>query len=65
MTISGWAAFWLLCAVYVAAEAVMYLHGHDTLLWKHKTTAELAIQEKQIACENQKIILAKWYNFCM
>lgn len=45
---SGWAAFWLLCAVYVGAEAVMYLKGHDTSLWKHKTPAELALQQKAL-----------------
>lgn len=45
---SSWAAFWLLCAVYVTAEAVMYLNGHDTFLWKHKTPVELELQKKAI-----------------
>lgn len=44
---SGWAAFWLMCAVYIASEAVLYSKGHETLLWQHKTPAEKAIQEKQ------------------
>lgn len=42
---SGWAAFWLLVAVFVICECVIYLHGSDTALWQYKTPAELEIQK--------------------
>lgn len=45
---TGWAAFWIMCAVFITAEAVIYLNGHDTLLWRHKSQAELQIQSKSI-----------------
>lgn len=45
---SAWATFWILCTAYVTAEATMYLKGHDTLLWRHKTPAELELQKKAI-----------------
>lgn len=41
---NGWAAFWIMCAVYIVCEACLYSQGHETLLWKHKTPAEKAIQ---------------------
>lgn len=43
---TGWAAFWLLCCVFVVCEAVIALNGIDTLLWKFRTAPELAIQRK-------------------
>ena len=43
---SNWAAFWLICAVWVVAEVVITLHGIDTRLWQFKTPAELVIQKK-------------------
>lgn len=45
---SGWAAFWLCVAVFIACEAFLYYRGHDTLLWRHETDAELEIQRKQV-----------------
>lgn len=45
---SSWAAFWLFLAVYVGCECYLYNRGHDTLFWKHRTPAELAIQKAKI-----------------
>ncbi len=46
--VSGWFGFWLFMTVYIIIEAVMYLNGHDTCFWKHKTQAELTIQQSKI-----------------
>lgn len=45
---NAWSAFWLCVAVFVICEAVIYLHGHDTCLWQHKTPIEKALQEKAL-----------------
>lgn len=45
---SGWFGFWLFMTVYIIIEAVMYFNGHDTYFWKHKTQAELTIQQSKI-----------------
>lgn len=44
---SAWAAFWLCCAVFIACDTYLYAKGHDTLLWQHKTPAEMQIQKRQ------------------
>lgn len=49
---SAWAAFWLLCAVFVVAEVVITLHGIDTFLWQFKTPAELKIQQRLSSTES-------------
>lgn len=46
--VSGWFGFWLFMTVYIIIEAVMYLNGHDTYFWKHKTQAKLNIQQNKI-----------------
>jgi hypothetical protein len=45
---NGWAAFWIMCAVYVACDTWLYSQGHETLLWKHKTPEEKAIQRRDL-----------------
>lgn len=42
----GWFDFWLFMTVFVVCETYLYSHGHDTIIWKHKTPAELDIQAK-------------------
>lgn len=44
---TGWFGFWLFLTVYIVIEGVMYLQGHDTFFWAHKTPTELALQQKQ------------------
>ncbi len=43
---SGWTAFWLLCAVFVVCDLVIALHGIDSVFWQFKTEPELSIQKK-------------------
>jgi len=38
---------WIFLSVVWACDTAMYLKGHDTLLFKHKTDAEKAIRRKQ------------------
>lgn len=45
---NGWTAFWLFLAVFTVCECVIYLKGHDTALWSHKTEEEKASQRKAI-----------------
>jgi hypothetical protein len=45
---TSWAAFWLFASVFVVCEAWLYSKGNDTLLWEHKTPAELEIQRANI-----------------
>ena len=45
---SGWAAFWLCIAVFIGCDTYLYNKGHDTLLWKHETVIERAIQKLHI-----------------
>ena len=44
----GWVAFWLMVAVFIICECVIYLHGNDTALWQYKTPAEKVLQQKII-----------------
>ena len=39
--------FWLFLSVFWACETAMYLKGHNTVLFSHKTDAEKAIRSKQ------------------
>jgi hypothetical protein len=48
MTFTGAFGFWLFLSVYVVCEAIMYMHGHETLFWKHKTPEEKQIQQQVI-----------------
>lgn len=43
---TGWAAFWIAAAVWVACEFAVTLHGIDTTLWQFRTTNELAIHRR-------------------
>jgi hypothetical protein len=45
---SGWFGFWLFLSVYVVCEAFMYMHGHETFFWRHKTPEEKQIQQQVI-----------------
>lgn len=38
--------FWLMCAVYIVCEAVIFTEGYDTFLWRHTTEVELKLQQK-------------------
>ena len=42
---SDWTAFWFCVAVWIVCEAVITLHGIDTVLWQFKTPLELEIQK--------------------
>lgn len=53
----NWPAFWLLCAVYVVADAYMASTGMDSLLFRYRTPAELQLQKNIIdnaACRPQE-----------
>jgi hypothetical protein len=55
VVISGWFGFWMFMTVYIICESVMYMHGHETFFWKHKTAEEKHIQQQQILIlENSK-----------
>jgi hypothetical protein len=41
--------FWIFVSVVWACDTAMYLKGHNTMLFKHKTPEELAIRKKQIS----------------
>ena len=45
---TGWFGFWLFVSVYLIIEGVMYLNGHETATWKHRTVEEKQIQQNQI-----------------
>ena len=52
---SGWAAFWLLCAVFVVAEVFITMQGIDTLLWQFRTPPELELQRALIEKHKPKV----------
>lgn len=45
---TGWFGFWIFMTVYCVCEAVMYMNGHDTFFWVHKTAEEYEIQKNII-----------------
>lgn len=45
----SWFGFWIFLAVYVACEAWLYSKGHNTFFFTHKTDAEKAIRDRQVA----------------
>lgn len=45
---SSWAAFWLFCCVFIAAEVYITMQGIDTFLWQFRTPAELELQKRLI-----------------
>ena len=48
MTITGWFGFWMFMTVYISIEGYMYMKGHDTFFWVHKTTVEQQLQVEQL-----------------
>ena len=40
-----WVAFWLVVAVYIYIEHKMYMAGHSTLFFEHKTPEEKRLRE--------------------
>lgn len=45
MVIDG---FWIFLSVFWICETVMYLKGHDTFLFTHKTDAEKKARDKAL-----------------
>lgn len=45
---TGWVGFWIFLTIYICIEAYMYMNGHDTLFWQHKTPIEIQLQEKAV-----------------
>ncbi len=45
---SGWFGFWIFMTVYIICEAVMYMNGHDTAFWSHRTPEEKQLQQNII-----------------
>ena len=45
---TGWFGFWIFLTIYICIEAYMYMNGHDTLFWQHKTPVEIQLQEKAV-----------------
>lgn len=43
---TGWSAFWMLCAVFVICECILTLRGVNTALWQYRTLTELEIQRQ-------------------
>jgi len=50
----AWAAFWVFVAVFVYADAQVFISGRDTLLQAHKTPAEKALQQAAIEAAQRK-----------
>jgi len=48
---NGLFGFWMFMIVYICIEAVMYMKGHDTYFWRHKTPIEIQLQEKELKNE--------------
>ena len=48
VNLDAWFGFWIFMAVYAYCEHNQYMAGHETMLWKHKTTEEKAIQAKSV-----------------
>lgn len=46
---TGWAAFWLLCAVVICCDYAVFKSGADGAFWQYKTPPELVLQQKIIA----------------
>ena len=44
--LTGWFGFWMFMSVYIICETVMYLNGHETFFWKHKTAFEIQTQKQ-------------------
>jgi len=38
---------WIFASVFLICETVMYLKGHNTLLFTHKTEAEKALRDRK------------------
>lgn len=45
-----WLGFWIFLSIFTICECYLYSQGHETALWKHKTTWEQ---------EHQKAMLEK------
>jgi hypothetical protein len=43
--VSDFAAFMLLCAVFVVCDAWHYHHGNDSAFWGYKTPEEKVLQQ--------------------
>lgn len=39
--------YWVFLSVFWACETVMYLRGHETFLFKHKTDTEKALADRK------------------
>lgn len=42
-------------SVYICAESYMYMNGHDTFFWQHRTEIEKQLQQKALENCNGKI----------
>lgn len=49
---SDLAAFLIFMSVFLVCDTWLYSKGHDTFFWKHKTKAELRIQNNQLDDRN-------------
>jgi len=43
---TGWAAFWLFMALYLAIDTGLFLKGYNTLFWTYHTPNELEKQRQ-------------------
>lgn len=56
MTFTGWFGFWIFMTVYICIEGYMYMHGHETAFWKHKTEVEKELQLEQLQTKQTEIV---------
>ena len=57
MTFTGWFGFWMFMTVYICIEGCMYMHGHDTYFWTHKTGVEQELQLEQLRTKQIELLL--------
>lgn len=51
----SWFGFWIFMSVYICTEGYMYMNGHDTFFWQHRTEIEKQMQQKALEnCNGKK-----------
>lgn len=57
MRLTGWFGFWIFMTVYISIEGYMYMNGHETLFWKHKTPTEQQLQLEELRTKQLELLL--------
>lgn len=48
INITGGGMFWIFVIIFFVVDTGLFLKGYNTAFWKHKTEAELQIQQIKI-----------------